>query len=404
MKNLTKFWRITAMGAVILAGVIFITGCATTVPIKSVRQPTIPTGDVQRMAIKPFENKGGGSVGTQLAQHLSDRTGQIIRNSNKFTIVAPTDPNAEGIFSGEIRSITSNDSQSQSQRKDKEGNVTIVTTYRRDVSVTFAYQVISTRTGMALGEVVKQDSTSTTSSDMSSLTDTLSLAKRIVDYQLRQFERDIVPTIVSTSRKLMDETSKDKVVKQLMKEAKALVKNSHYEEAIKEYDRIASEHGSSAARANANILREAIDSDIAARAEMAALFEDKGGLAEKAVKNAIASIGSKLQDGSNIIVMKTNSADRDRTDFVVDQMTKNFVQEGRLKVVDRTNRDLINAEAAYQASGNVSDDSYVSIGKQLGAQYIVLCWISGEMSSRRLNVKVLNIETAQITDQNDFEI
>jgi len=52
----------------------------------------------------------------------------------------------------------------------------------------------------------------------------------------------------------------------------------------------------------------------------------------------------------------------------------------------------------------LSDDSAVSIGRQLGVQYIVLCWISGESSRRQLNMRVLNIETAQITDQSSFEI
>jgi predicted subunit of tRNA(5-methylaminomethyl-2-thiouridylate) methyltransferase len=73
-------------------------------------------------------------------------------------------------------------------------------------------------------------------------------------------------------------------------------------------------------------------------------------------------------------------------------------------VVDRSNQALIDAELQYQLSGNVDDNSMVSIGPQLGVQYIVICWISGEKSLRQLNHKVLNIETSQITDQSDFEI
>jgi len=52
----------------------------------------------------------------------------------------------------------------------------------------------------------------------------------------------------------------------------------------------------------------------------------------------------------------------------------------------------------------VDDNSMVSIGHQLGVQYMVFCWISGEKSLRRLNQRVLNVETAQIIDQSDFEI
>jgi predicted subunit of tRNA(5-methylaminomethyl-2-thiouridylate) methyltransferase len=65
---------------------------------------------------------------------------------------------------------------------------------------------------------------------------------------------------------------------------------------------------------------------------------------------------------------------------------------------------LIDAEQQFQLSGAVSDESAVSIGKQLGVKYIVFCWIGGEKSLRRLNTKVLNIETAQIEYQDDVEI
>jgi hypothetical protein len=104
------------------------------------------------------------------------------------------------------------------------------------------------------------------------------------------------------------------------------------------------------------------------------------------------------------MIMKSKSTERDMLDYVVNQMTRTIVQDGKLKVVDRSNQALIRAEQQYQLSGNVDDNSAVSIGHQLGVQYIVICWISGEKSLRRFNQKVLNIETAQITDQSDFEI
>ena len=400
MMNLTKFARIIAIGTV----VVLAAGCATTVPIKSVRPPTINTSDIQRLAIKPFDNKSGGSTGAQLTTYLTEKSTQIITAAGKFTIVAVTDPNAEGVFTGEIRSIGSKDSQSQRERTDKDGNVYIETTYRRDVNLEFSYTVISSRNQLPVGVVIKQGSSSDSSTDRSRLTDELTLARRIVDSQLRQLQQDIVPTIVSTNRTLMKETSKDKVVRERMKTAQALVKNGNYPEAIRQYDEISDEYGSVAARTNAGILRDAIASDSAARAKMTELYSDTSGLAEKAVKSAVDSLNSKLPSGANIMVVKTSSTDRGRIDYAVDLMTQTVVREGRLRVIDRSNQALINAEQDYQLSGNVSDSSIVSIGGQLGAQYIVLCWISGEMSSRRLNLRVLNVETAQITDQNSFDI
>jgi hypothetical protein len=258
---------------------------------------------------------------------------------------------------------------------------------------------------MPIGTVNKKGTTSASSMESAaSVTDPLTLAKRIVDSEIRSLRQDIVPTIVSTNRKLMAETSKDKLVKQRMKEAQALVKNGNFAEAIRQYDQIEDEYGSAAARTNAGILREAIASDTAASARLAQLESERTGLADKAVKNAVNALYSNLPSGANIIIMKTRSTERNMIDYVVDQMIKTAVQVGKQNLVDRSSQALIEAEQQYQLSGNVSDDSIVSIGHQLGAQYMVVCWISGAMSTRRLNLKILNIETAQITYQTDCEI
>jgi len=405
MKNQTKFWKIISIGAVFIFA-LSLTKCVTYVPIKSVRAPTINTTDVQRLAIRDYENKSGvnNSLGAQLTQYLTDQSRRIITNTGKFTIVAASDPNADGVFSGEIRSITVTESQEARQRKDKDGNIINYTLYKRDVSLAFQYYVISSRTGMPVGTVSKSGSTGESQTDQSQLTDQLTLAKRIVDSQMRTLVQDTVPTIVSTNRALMKETSKDKALKQLMKMVKALVKNGSYEEAIRQYDQINSEYGSVAARTNADIVRQAVSSDIAARTQLAELFSDKDGLAGKAAKGAINALNSKLPSGANIIISKTRSTDRSRLDYTVDQMTKTIVQEGKLKVIERTNINLIEAEKQYQLSGNVDDDQIISIGHELGVQYIVLCWISGEMSARQLHLRVLSVETAQVIDQSSFDI
>jgi hypothetical protein len=368
--------------------------------------PTIDTSNITRLAIKDFENKSGvdGPIGAQLTQYLTDRTNQLIMSYGKFTIVAPADPNADGIFTGEIRSIETKDSQTEKEKKDKEGNPYTEITYKREVTLVFVYSVISSRTGMPIGSVTKQGTASDSNLEASRIADPLTLAKRIVDSQLRQLERDIIPTIESTHRRLMNETIKDKVVKERMKTALALVKHNNYQEAIRQFEQIADEYGSVAARTNAGILRQAIASDTAARTELAELLSDKDGLAEKAVKGAIDMLNSKLPSGAVIMIVKTGRTERNMLDFVVDQMTKTVVQGGKLQVVERSNLALINAEQEYQLSGNVDDDSIISIGHQLGAQYIVLCKISGEMSMRRLNVRVLNVETAEVTEQSDFDI
>jgi hypothetical protein len=363
---------------------------------------------MQRLAISDFENKSGvgGALGAQLTNYLTNQSRQIITAAGKFTIVHPTDPNADGVFTGQINSIVVNQTQSQPVTKTRSDGTTYTEiTYTREVSLAFEYNIISSTTKMPVGNSVTKSGTQKDSqTDSSRVTDALVLAQKIVDAQLKTLQQDIVPTIVSTNRALMKETSKDKTVQQRMKEAETLVKNNNYEEAIRQYDAISSEYGSVAARTNADILREAVGSDIAARTELTELFNDKDGRAEKATKGAIDALYSKLPSGTNIMIMKTSSTEGSMLNYVVDQMTKTIIQEGKLKVVDRSNQALVNAEVEHQLSGNVSDDSIISIGHQLGVQYIVQCWISGEMSMRRLNIKMLSVETAQVTAQNDFEI
>jgi len=400
MKNLKKSWKIFAIGLLILCMV----GCATTVPIKSVRTPTIDTSNVKKLGIRGFENKSGTYLGSQLAQYMSDTARQRITATGKFDIISPNDPNADGVFYGEIRLITSRDDHTTRQAKDKEGNEYTVHTYTREVSIQFVYGILSKRTDMPIGTVTKQGSTSTSSSEFNNLTSTIELAQRIANSQMRSLESDIVPTIVVTYESLMKETSKDKTVKQLMKDADTLVKNGNYNDAISRYDNIATQYGSVAAQTNAGKLRRAIESDIAARNQMAQLDAERGGLSDKAIKNAVDTLQTKLPTGSVIMILKQNNNERNTINDVLDQLTRNVVQGQKLKVVDRSNQAIINAEQQFQLSGNVDDNSAVSIGKQLGARYAILCWVSGTMSTRKLNIRILDIETSVIVDQFVYDI
>ena len=401
MKKHSMFLEIIIVTTAIILG-ISLAGCATSVPIKSVRTPAIDTSNVQRLTVREFENKSGvnNQDTAQLARYLTEKVTQIIDSTGRFTKVSLTDPNADGIFTGEIRSLTSKDSQ-DSRTVRMQGVERIMTVFTREVTLEFSYTIIDKRTGMPIREIIKTGTQSKSASSVSELK-TLDLAKAIVDSQLRTLESDIVPTIVSTNRKLMNETSKDKVVKQRMKDTLLLVKSNNYEEAIRQYEEIANQYGSTAAKANAAILKEAIASDVAASARLSQLESERGSLSDRAVKASVEELYSKLPADSVIIIIEANSSDRGRLNEIVNNINRTVISEGKLKVVDRS--QIMGDELQYQVSGNVSDDSYVSIGKNYGAQYIVFFDISGQMSTRQLNMRLLNIETSQVIHQTGFEI
>jgi curli biogenesis system outer membrane secretion channel CsgG len=69
-----------------------------------------------------------------------------------------------------------------------------------------------------------------------------------------------------------------------------------------------------------------------------------------------------------------------------------LVSSGLFKVVDRKTLDAIRLEQNFQMSGDVDDNSAVSIGKMLGANIV----ITGTGSTQRLTLKALDVKTAEI--------
>ncbi|MDR0557024.1 MAG: CsgG/HfaB family protein, partial [Treponema sp.] len=62
----------------------------------------------------------------------------------------------------------------------------------------------------------------------------------------------------------------------------------------------------------------------------------------------------------------------------------------------RKSLDRIFEERKFQMSGEVDDDSAISIGKFLGANIVVTGNVSGTGSLRRLRIKALDVLTGEI--------
>jgi TolB-like protein len=120
-----------------------------------------------------------------------------------------------------------------------------------------------------------------------------------------------------------------------------------------------------------------------------------GGI-EGAVGRAVASLLTDLPDGTTLAIISIASSDRDMSEFVIEELTYLIVETRKFRVVDRKSLDVIRAETDFQYSGDVDDNSAVSIGKLLGANIVVTGSISGSGSTRRLRAKALNVRTAEI--------
>jgi hypothetical protein len=105
---------------------------------------------------------------------------------------------------------------------------------------------------------------------------------------------------------------------------------------------------------------------------------------------------ARLQQKTTIAVVSVASQDIESANFVVDELAYIIVSTGNFKVVDRKSLDAIRSEQNFQTSGDVDDDSAVSIGKLLGANIVITGSISGVDSTRRLRLKALDVMTAEI--------
>jgi TolB-like protein len=117
---------------------------------------------------------------------------------------------------------------------------------------------------------------------------------------------------------------------------------------------------------------------------------------EDAVIRAAEALIVDLPDGSTLAIISISSRDSEMSEFVIEELAYLMVDTKKFKVVDRKSLDAIKSEQDFQYSGDVDDNSAVSIGKLLGASIVITGSISGSGSTRRLRAKALNVKTAEI--------
>jgi hypothetical protein len=117
---------------------------------------------------------------------------------------------------------------------------------------------------------------------------------------------------------------------------------------------------------------------------------------ETALYNAGETLINTLPDNTTIAILSVSSQEREISEFVIDELAYLLVNAGNYKIVDRRSLEAIRAEQNFQLSAEVDDESAVSIGKLLGANVVITGSISGSDSMRRLRLKALDVQTAQI--------
>jgi len=431
MKNKLGFLGITIL--------IAITGCATTVDIQVQRPPVLNTLGIKRLAVMPFSTTDGSSRQRQAAASLMSESLARIQATGHFTLVNSSEIErarasggnienlADALFSGQVMSVTVQDSSKQGSYKDKNNNTITYTDYYREVQISFNYGLTRTRDGSMIGPLSKTVSNSASARNNSAeLTPAETMIQNLIRNNMSGLGRDIAPYTATEKRSFMKETSSDKTVKQRVKNADALIKAGSYKNAQNEFLKIYQDTGSFAAAFNTALLIE-IQGDLEqaagflqrvyndtgnpkASAEIARLRKtmDDAGLFQTYTANQnqrdrlialmVDTLPSKMPNRPRIALINISQNAKELAEQVINGMINGFVSKN-ITVVDRNNRALLEMERNYQFSGNVSDKEMVSIGHEAGVNAFVLVSVTGAGASRRLSVQMIDVERGTVLYQ-----
>lgn len=117
---------------------------------------------------------------------------------------------------------------------------------------------------------------------------------------------------------------------------------------------------------------------------------------DRAIREASDYLNKNVPARSKLVILNVKSDYPPLSEYIIDVLTGNVVNDRFFTAVDRANLALIQQEMDFQLSGEVSDESAQSIGQKLGAQTIVSGSITVFGNLWRLTVRALGVEGATV--------
>jgi hypothetical protein len=118
-----------------------------------------------------------------------------------------------------------------------------------------------------------------------------------------------------------------------------------------------------------------------------------------AIREISNYFNSKLTKGNKLVILNVQSDFPALSQYIIDELSANTVNDQIFSIVDRKQLDAIRSELQFQMSGEVDDNSAQKAGQMLGAQIIITGAVSKFGDVYRLVIRALNVETARIDGQ-----
>jgi len=120
---------------------------------------------------------------------------------------------------------------------------------------------------------------------------------------------------------------------------------------------------------------------------------------DMAIREASDYLNNNIPRGSKIVILNIQSDSSALSEYIIEEMIANAVNDRNFTVVDRAQLDLIRQEQNFQLSGEVDDNTALAIGRFFGAQTIVSGRVSELDDRYRMSIRALNVQTAQVQGQ-----
>jgi TolB-like protein len=118
------------------------------------------------------------------------------------------------------------------------------------------------------------------------------------------------------------------------------------------------------------------------------------------INNALASgtdyLSGKLPAHTKIAFVSMQSSTKNLSEYVIDTIIMHLVNKDKFSIIERAELPALQKEQLYQVSGEVSDETAVSIGNQLGVQVIITGSLLETGNRYTLRIKAIDVETAEI--------
>jgi hypothetical protein len=118
-----------------------------------------------------------------------------------------------------------------------------------------------------------------------------------------------------------------------------------------------------------------------------------------AIRETPDYLNKALIKGNKLVILNIQSEFPALSEYIINELTANTVNDRIFSVVNRLQLNTIHAELEFQTSSEVDGDTAQVLGHMVGAQIIIFGVVFRIGDLYRLRIRALSVQTAQIEDQ-----